>query len=89
MYRARSIGIAMLISVLALKIMPVAAIPIGVALSWQVYRISSSAWKRSVGGMVRPRVWAVFSRVEDWRKAPEAPLGCLRRFQLRARVGSP
>jgi hypothetical protein len=24
------------------------------------YRITSSAWKRSVGGMVRPRAWAVF-----------------------------
>ena len=22
------------------------------------------------GGMVRPRAWAVLSRVEDWRKAP-------------------
>ena len=29
------------------------------------------------------------SRVEDWRGAPQAPLGCIRRFQLRARVGSP
>src|SRR6266545_4631924 len=29
--------------------------------------MTSSAWKRNVGGMVRPRAWAVFSRVEDWR----------------------
>ena len=28
-------------------------------------------------------------RVEDWRGAPQAPLGCIRRFQLRARLGSP
>jgi hypothetical protein len=29
------------------------------------------------------------SRVEDWRGITSAPLGCVRRFQLRARVGSP
>jgi hypothetical protein len=34
---------------------------------WQRHRITSSAWKRRVGGMVRPRASAVFSRVEDWR----------------------
>jgi hypothetical protein len=28
--------------------------------SWQAYRITSSAWKRSVGGMVIPSAWAVF-----------------------------
>src|SRR5262245_18411005 len=30
-------------------------------------RITSSAWKRSVGGIVSPSASAVFSRVEDWR----------------------
>jgi hypothetical protein len=33
-------------------------------------RITSVAWKRRVGGIVRPSAWAVVSRVEDWRKAP-------------------
>jgi hypothetical protein len=27
--------------------------------SWQAYRITSFAWKRSDGGIVRPRAWAV------------------------------
>src|SRR5712691_5588505 len=27
--------------------------------SWQAYRITSSAWKSSVGGIVKPRAWAV------------------------------
>src|SRR5919109_2722240 len=31
------------------------------------YWITSSAWKRMLGGIVRPRAWAVLSRVEDWR----------------------
>jgi hypothetical protein len=39
--------------------------------------------------MVRPSAWAVFSRVEGWRQTPSAPLGCRRRFQLRARLGWP
>ena len=44
---------------------------------------------RSDCEIASPSALTALSRVEDWRKAPEAPLGCIRRFQLRARVGSP
>jgi len=40
------------------------------ALGLTAQRMISSAWKRSSGGMVRPKAWAVLSRVEYWRKAP-------------------
>jgi len=31
---------------------------------WQDQRITSSAWKRSVGGMVRPRALAVLRLID-------------------------
>jgi hypothetical protein len=34
------------------------------------YWITWSARASTAGGIVRPRAFAVFSRVEDWRKAP-------------------
>src|SRR2546428_10605721 len=52
------------------------------------YWITWSARCNSDGGIVRPSALAVLSRGEDWRKAPEAPLGCIRPFPLRAPFGS-
>ena len=56
-------------------------------------RAASEAVAPSLAGTRRivdiKAVWREDSRAEDWRGAPQAPLGCIRRFQLRARVGSP
>ena len=66
-----------------------AEVRVGVAIPLAHFSTTRSARASTDCGIVRPRALAVFSRVEDWRKTPWAPLGCVRRFQLRARVGSP
>src|SRR5215217_356532 len=34
-------------------------LPSAASAKWQAHRITWSAWKRTVGGMIRPRAWAV------------------------------